>query len=144
MKVIHEEAGLSQGHGLREVGRLAAGGGSAGCGDAPVIHSAARGGPECLSGLGGSIKFGGRPVLARPDFHASSPERCEEGVRGAGRVQVVDGLSLRAFPRTRTCPNALSAQSGREEVLHTARSCTSPSATPEVHKDGPFRVSGSG
>ena len=101
MKVIHEEAGLSQGHGLRGVGRLAAGGGGGWCGDAPVIHPAALGGPECRAGLGGSIKFGGRPVVARPDFHASSPERCERVVRGTGRVQVVDGRSSRRLDGTR-------------------------------------------
>ena len=55
--VIHEEAGLCQGHGLREVGRFAVGGGSGCGGDAPVIHPAARGGPECRAGLGGSIKW---------------------------------------------------------------------------------------
>jgi hypothetical protein len=94
-------AGLRQGHGLREVGRLAVGRGSGCGGDAPVIHPAARGGPECHAGLGGSIKCGGRPSVARPDFHASSPERCEEVVRGAGRVQVVDGRSWRRLDETR-------------------------------------------
>ena len=83
MKVIHEEAGLSQGHGLRGFGRLAAGGGGGWCGDAPVIHLAARGGSECGAGLGGSIRCGGRRLVARPDFGASSPERCERG-RGRG------------------------------------------------------------
>jgi hypothetical protein len=57
MFVIHDEAGLSQGHGLRGIGRLAAGGGWGVCGDAPVIHPAARGGPECRAELGGSIKW---------------------------------------------------------------------------------------
>jgi hypothetical protein len=55
MEVIHEEAGLGQGHGLRGVGRLAAGGGSGCVGHAPVIHPAARGVPECRAVLGGSI-----------------------------------------------------------------------------------------
>jgi hypothetical protein len=43
MKVIHEEAGLRQGHGLRKVGRFAAGGGWGCGGNAPVIHPAALG-----------------------------------------------------------------------------------------------------
>ncbi len=82
--VIHEEAGLSQGHGLRGVGLLAAGGGSGSCGEAPVIHPAARGGPECRAGLGGSIKWAAVLVGARPDKHASSPEqRKVSGARGA-------------------------------------------------------------
>src|SRR6266498_1875123 len=33
------------------------GDGCGGSGSVPVIHSAARGGPECLAGLGGSIKW---------------------------------------------------------------------------------------
>jgi hypothetical protein len=40
-------------------------------------------------------------VVARPDFHASSPERCEEVVRGAGRVQAVDGRSWCRLDGTR-------------------------------------------
>jgi hypothetical protein len=52
MDVIHEEAGLRQGHGLRGVGRLAAGGGWGGCGDAPVIDPAARGGQSAMRGSG--------------------------------------------------------------------------------------------
>jgi hypothetical protein len=81
MIVIHEEAGLCQGHGLRGVGRLAVGGGSACGGRVPVIHPAARGGPECRSGLGGSIKWAAVLEVARPDNHASSPEGCEVVVR---------------------------------------------------------------
>ncbi len=38
--VIHEEAGLRQGHGLREVGRLAAGGGWGRGGAPPAARSA--------------------------------------------------------------------------------------------------------
>src|SRR5712691_10871753 len=34
--------------------------------------------PAGQPSLHSSIKFGGRPLVARPDFHASSPERCEE------------------------------------------------------------------
>src|SRR5436190_12066609 len=101
MFVIHEEAGLCQGHGPRGVGRLAVGCGSGCCGSAPVIHPAARGGPECRAGLGGSIKWAAVLEVARPDNHASSPERCEVVVRGAGRVWLVGGRSLRRAEGTR-------------------------------------------
>ena len=99
--VIHEEAGLCQGHGLREVGRLAAGSGWGCGGDAPVIHPAARGGPECRAGLGGSIKWAAVPCWRGQTFNTSSPEQRERGVRGAGHVQVVDGRSCRRLDGTR-------------------------------------------
>ena len=46
----------SGGHGLRLVGRLVAGRGLGGFGEAPVIHPVALGGPVCRAVLGGSIK----------------------------------------------------------------------------------------
>src|SRR6266540_3983940 len=55
--VIHKGAGLVKCHGLRAVGRAGRRDGRGGSGSGPVIHSAARGGPECLAGLEGSIKW---------------------------------------------------------------------------------------
>jgi hypothetical protein len=89
MKVIHEEAGLRQGHGLRKVGRFAAGGGWGCGGNAPVIHLAALGGPECVRGSGAQSSarpsLGGEARLlmrARP----SSAKRCpRRGARSSGR-----------------------------------------------------------
>src|SRR5262249_29302421 len=95
MSVIHEEAGLCQGHGLRGVGRLAAGGGSGCCGDAPVIHPAARGGPECRAGLGGSIKWAAVACWRGQTFMRARPSGAKRWSGTRGRVQVVDGRSWR-------------------------------------------------
>src|SRR3954453_12114061 len=73
MEVIHEEAGPRQGQGLRGVGRLAGGGGSGCGGEAPVIHPAARGGPECRAGLGGSIKWAAVPWWRGQPFMRARP-----------------------------------------------------------------------
>jgi len=54
-------------------------------GVAPVIHPAARGGPECRAGLGGSIKWAAVLCERGQTFNASSPEQRKKvsGARGA-------------------------------------------------------------
>jgi hypothetical protein len=92
LDVIHEGAGLRQGQGLRAVGRRGRCDGCGGSGSGPVIHSAARGGPECLAGLEGSIKLaavsrlvgGERPLTTHELARAAAVDH-RAGRRRAGR-----------------------------------------------------------
>ena len=85
--------------------------------------------------------MGGRPLLARPDFHASSPERCVEVVRGVGRVQVVDGCSSRRLtgracrPRMLEATDLAVAEAVVAEGKHAAGECDLGDVAPPALRD---------
>src|SRR6266540_4779988 len=83
--------------------------GRGGSGSGPVIHSAARGGPECLAGLEGSIKWAAVSRLVsgeRPLTTTSSLElplftvgRGGDGIDAVGHRVTAVVLIVRAFAR---------------------------------------------
>src|SRR5919198_322676 len=107
--VIHEGAGPRQGHGLRAVGRRGRWDGCGGSGSGPVIHSAARGGPECLAGLGGSIRWaavsrrlgGGRRLTTTSSLELPlvTAGRGGDVLGGAGHELTAAVLIVRALAR---------------------------------------------
>src|SRR6266516_2743508 len=70
-------------------------------------------GQSAFRGSGAQSSSAAVPLLARPDFHASSPERCEEVVRGRGAFKwsagaLVAALTGRALAGPGACRQRIS------------------------------------